>query len=59
VGEAECVLADGENVTPPLSITAYLADTDEIPPVMGFTGLLDRFRININYLKEEAYIGEE
>lgn len=38
---------------------AYLADTDEIPPIMGFAGLLDRFRINIDCLKEEAYVIEE
>ena len=45
VGELTCLLADEENVTPPLSILAYLTDTDEIPPIIGFARVLDKFKL--------------
>lgn len=58
VGELTCLLADEENVTPYLSILAYLADTDEIPPLIGFAGILDKFKINIDYFQNKVYMEE-
>ncbi|MEW6609275.1 MAG: hypothetical protein AB1414_17835 [bacterium] len=59
VGEIGCVLVDEEAVSNELLIKAYLADTDEIPPLIGFAGLLDKFKINIDYLENKAYLEQK
>jgi len=38
----ECVLSDGDTITGPLRVAAYLADSDEAPLLIGMSGLIER-----------------
>lgn len=38
----ECVLSDGAALVGPVSIPAYLADSDEVPVLIGMSGLIER-----------------
>ena len=39
-----------------MKFKAYLTDTDNVPLILGFSGLLDKFQLVINYNKRLAYL---
>ncbi|MFC1713445.1 hypothetical protein ACFL6S_07255 [Candidatus Poribacteria bacterium] len=56
IGDISCVLTDREQQSEELMISAYLALTDEIPLVVGFWDLLEKFKIYMDYRSKEAYL---
>ncbi len=59
VGEIVCKLVDTKrNYTEDLKVNAYLVPTDEIPLIIGFYNLLDKYKICFEYRNNKAYLGE-
>ena len=56
IGDISCVLADRDRQSEELKISAYLALTDDIPLVIGFWDLLEKFRLIMDYRSKEAYL---
>lgn len=50
------ILTDGESTSEPLTIRAHLAHTDDIPLLLGFSGLLDRADVCFSVNRNEAYL---
>ncbi len=50
------ILTDGESTSEPLTIRAHLAHTDNIPLLLGFSGLLDRADVCFSVNRSEAYL---
>ncbi len=59
IGDIFCVLVDRERRSEELKISAYLAHTDDVPFVIGFWDLLERFKLCMDYRNREAYLEEE
>jgi len=56
-GVVACVLQDDAGqVSEPLTIRAHLAHTDDIPLLLGFSGLLDRAGVCFSVNTSEAYL---
>lgn len=51
-----CVLQDSERHLDLLTIRAHLAPTDDVPLLIGFSGLLDRARVLFSVKENEAYL---
>ncbi|MFQ6087914.1 MAG: hypothetical protein ACE5K0_03310 [Candidatus Methanofastidiosia archaeon] len=59
VGRVGCLLIDEfGNKTKRLNILAYLPFTSEIPLILGFKTVLEKFELYVNYAKDEAWIEE-
>ncbi len=59
IGEVTTVIIDSDgNYTNELKIRALLVHTDEVPLIVGFSGLLDGFKSFFNYKKNIAYLEE-
>ncbi|MFQ6062939.1 MAG: hypothetical protein ACE5J9_07165 [Methanosarcinales archaeon] len=59
IGKLICVLIDREgNFSNAIEIRAYLAPSDEIPLVIGFKDLLEKFKLNISVPEDEYYLEE-
>ena len=56
IGDISCVFADRDRQSEELKISAYLALTDDIPLVIGFWDLLEKFRLIMDYRSKEAYL---
>ena len=57
VGEIKCVIVDEiGNQTPETDIHCLMADTDEVPLIVGFKDLLSNYKICFDYNKKEANI---
>lgn len=57
VSKLKCMIMDiYDNYTPELTITAFLAETDEVPLILGFKDLLSNFPVYFNFETQEAYI---
>ena len=50
------ILTDGESISEPLTVRAHLAHTDDIPLLLGFSGLLDRADVRFSVNRSEAYL---
>lgn len=60
IGKLKCVIADNMNVgTEENVILAFLALTDEVPLIIGFRDLREKFTVHFNYETGEAYIEEK
>jgi hypothetical protein len=59
IGDISCVLVDREGQSEELQISAYLALTDDVPLVIGFWDLLERFKLCMDYRNKEAYLEGE
>lgn len=59
IGDISCVLVDRERQTEELKISAYLALTDDVPLLIGFWDLLERFKLCMDYRSKEAYLEGE
>ena len=46
------------NQTPELKLMAFLAETDQIPLILGFNGLLEKVSLHLDYAHAIAYIEE-
>jgi hypothetical protein len=55
-GVIATTLTDGESMSEPLTIRAHLAHTDDIPLLLGFSGLLDRADVHFSVKRREAYL---
>jgi hypothetical protein len=55
-GLISTVLTDGKSTSEPLTIRAHLAHTDDIPLLLGFSGLLDRADVHLLVNRSEAYL---
>lgn len=42
-----------------LSVDAFLAETDQIPLILGFSGLLDKVSLHFDYKQNLAYVEEQ
>ncbi len=56
IGEISCFLLDEEQSTNEIRVKAYLAHSDEIPLIIGFKDLLDRFGLYLNFRENIAYL---
>jgi hypothetical protein len=56
IAELECVLIDKVGTSLPLSIQAYLADSDSVPIILGFNGILSEARFVSDYKQGNAYL---
>lgn len=55
-GVITCTLLDEQSFSDPLAIRAHLALVDEVPLLLGFSGLLDRARVYFSVAEDEAYL---
>jgi hypothetical protein len=49
-------LRDKDNITKPIESKAYIAATDKIPLILGFTDVLEKFDLNISHSKKKAFL---
>ncbi len=56
LAEVECLIADGTVTLGPFRAHAYMADSDDVPALLGFAGLLDRLVLHVDVAADEAYI---
>lgn len=57
IGIVGCIIVDDEdNETRELRISAFLANTDEIPLIIGFKDVLEKFKMVIEFSKNNAFI---
>jgi predicted aspartyl protease len=56
IGEVSCILLDKEERTRRMKVKAYLAHSNEVPLIIGFKDLLDRFGIYLDFKKNFAYL---
>lgn len=56
IGEVSCILLDKEERTKRIKVKSYLAHSNEVPLIIGFKDLLDRFGIYLNFEKNLAYL---
>lgn len=59
IGDISCILVDEERQSEELKISACLALTDDIPLIIGFWDILEKFKLYMDYRKKEAYLDEE
>ena len=59
IGDISCILVDKQRRSEELEISAYLALTDDVPLVIGFWDLLERFKLCMDYRNKEAYLEVE
>lgn len=53
------ILVDEEgNQTREIVLSAFLAETDQIPLLLGFSGLLEQLSLHVNYHQNSAYVEE-
>lgn len=53
------ILVDEEgNQTTEIELTAFLAETDQIPLILGFSGLLEKVSLHFDYQQNVAYVEE-
>ena len=55
-GVISTILTDGQSISEPLTIRAHLAHTDDIPLLLGFSGLLDKADVHFSIERREAYL---
>jgi len=59
VGIVKCIIMDKEdNKTSEVEVHSLLALTDNVPILIGFKDLLDRFMIHSDYPRKEAWLEE-
>lgn len=59
VGEISCILVDESgNQTKELGAFAFLATTDNVPLILGFKGVLERFNFVCNFSENLVYVEE-
>ncbi|MBM3236972.1 hypothetical protein FJZ31_11835 [Candidatus Poribacteria bacterium] len=56
IGDISCVLVDRERQSEEFKISAYLALTNDVPFVIGFWDLLEKFKLCMDYRKKESYL---
>ncbi|NIM16523.1 MAG: hypothetical protein GTO45_31305 [Candidatus Aminicenantes bacterium] len=56
IGEVSCILLDQEQSTDKIKVKSYLAHSSEVPLIIGFKDLLDRFGLYLDYRKNLAYL---
>lgn len=56
VGKIPCVLADRKGQSEELTVNAYFTLSDEVPLVVGFNGLLEKFKLCMDYSVKKAYL---
>ena len=49
-------LLDGRRVSPRLALSAMLADTDQVPLILGWAGCLDRATLSVNGPHRRAWL---
>lgn len=55
-GEVICVFLDTRNVSPEFKCKTFLAKTTDVPIIIGFSELLDKIKIVIDYPNKIAYL---
>jgi len=59
IGRLDFMIVDDEgNLLGPHPLIAFLADTDDVPLLLGFKDSLTRFRLTANYETREAALGD-
>lgn len=57
LGKITIMIIDQEgSQTKELKITAFLAETDQVPIIIGFNGMLEKVKVTFNFQKNNAYI---
>lgn len=57
VGKIKCILVDNEgNRSRELPARVYLASSNLIPLLIGFNGILEKFKVYFDYIANEAYL---
>ncbi len=56
IGNIICALVDKEKQTEGFEIQAYLAHTNNVPLIVGFCDLLEKFKVYMDYSNKKAYI---
>lgn len=51
-----CALSDGSNVGGPLTIHAYLAESNEVPLLLGVSDLIERGHLSAELKKGRAFL---
>lgn len=60
IGKITCIIVDEfGNQTKELDISAFLAQTDQVPLILGFKGILGKLNVVFNFNKDIAYAEEE
>jgi predicted aspartyl protease len=58
VAKVTCFLEDGRNRTKEMEIHAFLAQTDDVPLILGFKDLLARLVLHCDYRRQIAFVEE-
>jgi hypothetical protein len=56
MSEVKLVLHDNHHETTPMLAKAFLAATDDVPLIVGFNTVLEKFILHSNYAKNVVYI---
>ena len=57
IGWISCKIIDKQgNLTPEIKFRAFLALIDDIPLILGFKDLLDKFKLTISPIEKMGYI---
>ncbi len=60
LAEIALIFVDEEGIqTTELNARAFLADTDQIPIILGFNGILEQLHVTFEYTKNTAYVEDE
>jgi hypothetical protein len=56
LAEITATFIDGEHISPPLVMRAYLVDTDRVPLLIGFEDVLTKCRLVSDFPDDIAYL---
>ncbi|MFQ6073280.1 MAG: hypothetical protein ACE5KT_11380 [Methanosarcinales archaeon] len=58
VGEMHCRLTDGENYTKDIGFLCYMTSENNIPLIIGFKEILEKFKVFFDYTTNVAFIAD-
>ncbi len=56
LAKVKCQLLDAKHYSRPVSLWAMLADTDQVPLILGWAGCLDRATLSVNAPRRLAWL---
>ncbi|MBI4669586.1 MAG: hypothetical protein HY747_10480 [Elusimicrobia bacterium] len=56
LADVDGALVDSRNVTEPLAFPAFLADSREVPIILGFARLLEKFKLVVDTPQNRAWV---
>lgn len=58
LAEIVCLMSDGHATLGPLTVPAYLAESDEVAALIGFAGVFDHATFHLDVRQGDAWISD-